>query len=83
MTGLRLKKIADKTPVKITLSLPPEVHADLLIYAEIYRKEHGSQETQQVLAAQMIATFMQGDTQFRKDKRSLLENLNYDRSMAN
>ena len=44
MTGLRLKKITDRTPVKITLALPPEVHADLLKYAEIYRKEHGSQD---------------------------------------
>ncbi len=70
MTGLRLKKIADKTPVKLTLALPPEVHADLLRYAEIYRKEHGSQETPQVLASHMVAIFMQGDSQFRKAKNT-------------
>ncbi len=71
MTGLKIRKIPDRTPVKITLALPPDVHADLLRYAEIYRHEHGSEETPLLLAAHMIAIFMQCDSGFRKAKQQM------------
>jgi len=73
MTGLKIKKIPDRTPVKITLSLPPEIYSDLLIYAEIYQKEHGSVETPQILAVQMITAFIQSDSGFRKAKQLMSE----------
>ncbi len=71
MTSLKMKKIPDRTPVKITLSLSPGVHSDLLKYAEIYQHHHGRSEMPQVLAAQMIEIFMQSDSGFRKAKQSL------------
>ncbi len=76
MTGLKIRKIPDRTPVKITLSLPPEIHSDLLIYAEIYQKEHGSVETPQILAVQMITSFIQSDGGFRKAKQLMPEKEN-------
>ncbi|PHZ86751.1 DUF2274 domain-containing protein [Paremcibacter congregatus] len=71
MSLLRIKKITDRTPVKITLSLPPETHSDLLKYAEIYRQEHSCTETPQVLAVHMITAFIQSDNGFKKAKQSL------------
>lgn len=73
MIPLKIKKIPDRTLVKINLNLPPEVHRDLLKYAEIYKQQHGTAETPQLLAAQMIAAFMQNDSGFRKAKQSLPE----------
>lgn len=73
MTKLRIGKIPDRTPIKINLNLPPEVHRDLLKYAEIYKQQHGSTETPQLLASQMIAAFMQNDSGFKRAKQSLAE----------
>lgn len=72
MTSLKLKKIPDNTPVKLALTLPPEVHADLLLYAEVYSQEHGLQETPSILASHMIAVFMAADSGFRKAKQTML-----------
>ena len=55
MTHLKLKKILDRTPVKINLSLSPETHEELLLYSEFYRDAHGTEETPQTLASQIEA----------------------------
>ena len=71
MTSLKLKKIPDSTPVKLSLTLLPDVYADLLLYAEIYKQEHGQQETPPTLASHMIAGFMAADSGFRKAKQAM------------
>jgi hypothetical protein len=73
MTTLKIRKIPDRIPVKISLNLPPEVYRDLIKYAEIYKQEHGSVETPQLLASQMIAIFMQNDSGFKRAKLSSSE----------
>ena len=35
MTGLRLRKLPDRTPVKLTVSVAPELHQALLDYPKL------------------------------------------------
>ena len=38
MPELRLRKLPDRTPVKVTISLSPELNQALLDYAALYRE---------------------------------------------
>ena len=73
MPELRLKKLPDRTPVKVTVSLPPELHEALADYGELYRESYGQAEPVQELIPAMLASFLEGDRQFvrrRREKRS-------------
>ena len=39
--NLRLSKLPDRTPVKIAITVSPELNQALLDYAEIYRRLYG------------------------------------------
>ena len=73
MPELRLKKLPDRTPVKVTVSLPPELHEALAEYGELDRESYGQAEPVQELIPAMLASFLEGDRQFvrrRREKRS-------------
>lgn len=44
MPDLKLSNLPDRTPVKITITVPPELNAALQAYAELYREAHGEAE---------------------------------------
>lgn len=68
---LRLQKIPDKTPVKLTLSIDPELHAGLRDYAAVYAATYGAEERIEDLAPSMLSTFLQGDAAFKRARKSL------------
>lgn len=68
---LRLGKIPDRTPAKLTLALDPETHAALIDYAAIYQAAYGQEERAETLAAAMIETFLASDAGFRRARRAL------------
>lgn len=71
MTKLRLGRIEDDKPVKITVEVPGVVHRDLVRYAEAHARENGLTQPlpPERLIPPMLERFMAGDRAFAR-KRS-------------
>lgn len=69
MADLRLAKLPDRTPVKLTISVPPELNRALTDYAELYRETYGEAEPVQELIPAMLASFLEGDRLFARRRR--------------
>lgn len=67
---LKLAKLPDRTPVKVTVTLPPDLHLALRDYAALYRAEYGDSETVADLIPYMLASFLDGDRAFAKARKS-------------
>ncbi|WP_157220681.1 DUF2274 domain-containing protein [Flavisphingomonas formosensis] len=73
MTDLKLGQLPDRTPVKISVSLPPELHRSLQDYARCYAAAYGREETVTELIPHMLAAFLAGDRGFAKAREALRE----------
>lgn len=69
MAELRLAKLPDRTPVKLTVSLSPDLHQALADYAALYREIYGEAEPVQELIPAMLASFLDGDRHFARHRR--------------
>lgn len=69
MPDLRLRKLPDRTPVKVTISLSPEINQALLDYAALYGEVYGQPEPVQELIPAMLASFIDGDKAFIRRRR--------------
>jgi hypothetical protein len=66
MTKLKLASIDDDKPVKLTVSLPPALHRNLVAYAEILARETGKPVEANQLIAPMLERFIASDRGFAK-----------------
>lgn len=41
MPDLKLAKLSDRTPVKVTITIAPDLHRALADYAEMYAAQYG------------------------------------------
>ncbi|WP_137391925.1 DUF2274 domain-containing protein [Rhodoligotrophos defluvii] len=72
MPDLKLAKLPDRTPVKITITVSPELNNALQVYAELYRETYGAAEPVPELIPYMLEGFLAADrgfTKARKDKQ--------------
>jgi hypothetical protein len=69
MTGLRLRKLPDRTPVKLTVSVSPELNQALLDYAALYDEVYGQAEPLAELVPAMLASFLEADKAFARRRR--------------
>ena len=69
MPELRLSKLPDRTPVKISISVTPNLHAALTAYADAYQAIYGSTENVAELIPYMLTAFIESDNGFRKARR--------------
>lgn len=69
MAELRLKKIVDERPVKISVELPLPVYHDLVRYAELMSETDEKGVEPHKLVAPMVKAFMASDRGFAKAKR--------------
>ncbi|OYW46448.1 MAG: transposase [Sphingomonadales bacterium 32-68-7] len=69
MPNLRLRKLPDRTPVKLTLSLSPELNQALLDYAALYGDVYGQTEPVSELIPAMLESFLEGDRTFARHRR--------------
>lgn len=69
--SLRLSKIPDRTPAKLTILLDPDVLAALNDYAEIYEATYGAPAQIEQLAPVMIETFLSSDAAFKRARKEL------------
>ena len=69
MPELRLRKLADRRPVKMVISLSPELNQALLDYAALYGEVYGQPEPVHELIPAMLAAFLDGDRAFARRRR--------------
>ena len=71
MAGLKLDKLPDRAPVKIAVTVSPELNDALKDYAEIYRRNYGQKESVAELIPFMLEAFINADAGFRKARKEL------------
>lgn len=69
MTDLKLSKLPDRTPVKITINVPPDLNRALGTYAELYRQTYGEAEPVAELIPAMLERFLESDRAFVAQRR--------------
>lgn len=68
MADLKLGKLPERTPVKLVLSVSPDLHAALTDYAELYASTYGAREAVADLAPAMLAAFLDSDREFQRSR---------------
>ena len=70
MPDLKLAKLPDRTPVKITFKASPDLAQMLNDYCGVYRAVYQQpDETVEELIPFMLAAFMEADPQFKKARK--------------
>ncbi len=66
MTELKLGKLPDRTPIKLGITITPDLKAALQAYAAIYAETYGVEEPIAELVPAMLTAFLDGDRGFAK-----------------
>ena len=66
MPDIKIAKLPDRTLVKITIAVLPELNRMLQAYAELYRERYGETETVPALIPPMLESFLKSDAAFSK-----------------
>lgn len=69
MADLKLARLPDRTPVKLTISVLPDLHQRLGAYAEAYAQAYGSEEPITELIPAMLASFLDSDRDFARRRK--------------
>ena len=69
MAGLRLAKLPDRTPVKLTISVSPELNQALVDYAAAYEAAYGQAESVADLIPAMLVAFLASDRAFARMRK--------------
>jgi hypothetical protein len=69
--SLKIGAVPERKSGRITLSLPPDIHAMLADYAAIHAAEFGKKTQVSELAVLMIERFLNSDAAFRRARKSL------------
>jgi len=69
MSELKLAKLPDRKPVKITITAQPELNKKLEEYARRYQETYGEQEAVPELIPYMLDQFLSSDRTFVKTTR--------------
>ena len=63
---LKLGKLPDRTPIKLTVTVTPDLHRSLTDYAGVYREAYGDKAEVADLVPAMLEAFLAGDREFAK-----------------
>lgn len=70
MARIKLARLPDRQPVKLTIQFSPSLHHQLNLYAAAYEAAYGRAESVSDLVPAMLAAFLEGDREFAKLSRS-------------
>lgn len=73
MAELKLARLPDRTPVKVTISVPPDLNQALADYAALYAETYGQSEPVHELIPAMLAAFLAIDKRFARRPRGAKE----------
>ena len=68
---LKLTQLPDRIPVKLTITLQPDLKKALDDYAALYARSYGAEEPVAELVPFMLDSFLKADTGFRKGRKEL------------
>jgi len=66
---LKLGKLPDRTPVRIVITVSPDLAHDLAAYAEAYRQAYGQTEAVVDLIPPMLVAFLASDRGFARARQ--------------
>lgn len=69
---LKLARLPDRTPVKITVAVSPDLNQALRDYAALYRATYGEAESVADLIPFMLEAFLDGDRAFGRARKASL-----------
>ena len=70
MAALKLERLPDRTSVKITVVISPELNRALGDYAEAYEAAYGQAEPVAELIPAILSAFLESDREFARARRS-------------
>ena len=70
MSELKLAKLPDRTPAKITITVSAELSSALRFYAELYADVYHQAEPVAELIPFMLEAFLESDREFAKARKS-------------
>ena len=68
MPELKLGKLPDRTPVKLAITVTPDLHQMLQDYAALYAEAYGREEAVIELIPAMLAAFLESDRTFVRSR---------------
>lgn len=71
MVAIKLERLPDRTPVKITIAVSPELHRALQEYARAYEEAYGETESAAELIPPMLEAFLASDRGFAQRLKAL------------
>jgi hypothetical protein len=69
MADLKLGKLPDRTPVKMTILLTPGLHRSLCEYAKAYEASYLDAQPLAELVPAMLEAFLESDRGFQRGRR--------------
>lgn len=67
---LKLGKLPDRTPVKLAITIMPDLNDALREYARCYAEAYGCEEPVTELIPAMLAAFLESDRSFARSRSS-------------
>lgn len=71
MASLRIDKLPDRTPIKLTIAVLPELNDALTDYAAIYAETYGQADPVTELIPAMLEAFLDRDREFKRNRLRL------------
>lgn len=70
MVDIKLGRLPDRTPVKLAITIPPDLQSALNDYAAIYAEAYGREEPITELIPAMLTSFLESDRNFARARGS-------------
>ncbi|WP_339708459.1 DUF2274 domain-containing protein [uncultured Sphingosinicella sp.] len=68
---IRLPKLPDRTPVKLAITIMPDLDEKLREYAGFYKDFYGNEESVSSLVPAILEAFLEGDREFSRRRKKL------------
>jgi Uncharacterized conserved small protein len=72
MPELKLPKLPDRTAIKLSIAVTPDLHQMLQDYAALYAESYGREEPIAELIPAMLIAFLESDRAFLRSRRGLV-----------
>ena len=69
MPDLKLARLPDRTPIKLTISILPELHARLEKYCRAYAEAYGTPEPMAEIIPPILSAFLDSDRDFARRQK--------------
>lgn len=70
MARIRLAKLPERTPVRLSIALRPDLHRALEAYATVYSEAYGETEKVTDLIPFMLEAYLASDKEFAKSRKT-------------